>query len=160
MKICGFIFMLTLATSVYAQLGASRGAPDDGYAEGSSSGSGMLGGLIGSGTKSKSGVKVQDIDVANGSFRSKAEITAVVNQRVNDLKSIYNKYLKEKPDFTGKVALKFTIAPSGDITSINITSSTTRYPDFDNAIKDQVSKWKWKAKNGNTMVTVSFEFAE
>jgi len=173
MRLFWFIFMLALASSVYAQLGARRGAKDggfnDGYAEGGSGGlDGMLGGLVGSGdssgTKSKGGIKApsaKDIDVASGSSRSRAEIMAVTNQRVNGLKSIYYRYLENKSGFAGKVTLKFTIAPSGDITSINITSSTTSYPDFDNAIKDQVSHWKWKTiNNGNTTVTVPFEFAE
>jgi len=149
------------------ELGGRRGAPDGGfnagYAEGSSGG---LGGLIGGGSigKTKGGIKApsaKDIDVANDNSRSRAEIMAVINQHINGLKSIYDRYLKNKPGFIGKVALKFTVAPSGDITSINITSSTTRYPDFDNAIKDQVSKWKWKAINsGNSTATVPFEFAE
>jgi len=128
MRIFCFIFMLALASSVYAQLGGSRGAKDDGFNEGSAEGgSGMLGGLMGGG---KGIVKAQDIDLASGSSLSRAEIMAVTNKHFNGLKSI------------------------------NITSSTTRYPDFDNAIKDQVSKWKWNAKSGNTTATVPFEFAE
>jgi len=69
--------------------------------------------------------------------------------------------LKQKPGFNGKVTLKFTIAPSGDIISIDIVSSTTGYSEFDNAIKDMVSKWKWKAiKSGNTTPTIPFSFTE
>jgi len=164
-----------LQTSGKTELGGRRGAADggfnDGYAEGGSGGlDGMLGGLMGGGggsigTKSKGGIKApsaKDIDMGSGDgSRSRAEIMAVVNQRVNGLKSIYNRYLKNKPGFTGKVTLKFTIAPSGDITTISIVSSTTGYPEFDNAIKDQVSKWKWKQiKSGNTTPTIPFNFAE
>jgi TonB family protein len=164
-----------LQTSGKTELGGRRGAADggfnDGYAEGGSGGlDGMLGGLMGGGggsigTKAKGGIKApsaKDIDMGSGDgSRSRNEIMAVVNQRVNGLKSIYNKYLKNKPGFSGKVTLKFTIAPSGDITSISVASSTTGYPEFDNAIKDQVSKWKWKAiKSGNTTPTIPFNFSE
>jgi len=124
---------------------------NDGYEEGDSGDlDGMLGGLMsGGGDSSKDGA------------RSRAEIMAVVNQRVNGLKSVYNRYLKNKPGFTGKVVLKFTIAPSGDITTISVVSSTTGYPEFDNAIKEQVSKWKWKQiKSGNTTPTIPFSFKE
>jgi TonB family protein len=131
---------------------------------------GMLGGLVvgGSGsigTKSKGGIRApsaKDIDMGSGDgSRSRAEIMAIVNQHVNSLKSIYTRYLKDKPGFTGKVTLKFTIAPSGDITFINIVSSTTGYSEFDNAIKEQVSKWKWKQiASGNTTPTIPFDFAE
>jgi TonB family protein len=146
------------------------GGFNEGYAEGGSGGlDGMMGGLMGGGggsigTKSKGGIKApsaQDIDMGSGGARSRAEIMAVVNQRVNGLKSIYNRFLKNKPGFKGKVTLKFTIAPSGDIVSISIVSSTTGYPEFNNAIKDHVSHWKWKQINsGNTTPTIPFNFEE
>jgi len=70
-------------------------------------------------------------------------------------------HLKLKPSFSGKVTLKFTIAPSGDIVSISIVSSTTGYAEFDNAIKNMVATWKWKSiPSGNTTPTVPFNFTE
>jgi len=102
-----------------------------------------------------------NIDMASDAVRSKAEITAVFNARMPDLKSIYNKYLLLKPGFSGKVTIKFTIAPSGDIVSISIVSSTTGYGEFDNVIKEQVSRWKWnRIESGNTTATIPFSFAE
>jgi len=93
--------------------------------------------------------------------RSKAEIMQVISARVPSLKNIYNKYLKLKPDFSGKVILKFTIAPNGKISSISIVSSTTGYAEFDDAIKDMVATWKWKViKSGNTTAMVPFNFTE
>ncbi|MCL2283872.1 MAG: TonB family protein, partial [Fibromonadales bacterium] len=93
--------------------------------------------------------------------RSKAEIMAVVNARMPGLRNIYNKYLKLKPGFSGKVTLKFTIAPGGDIVSIAIVSSTTGYSEFDNAVKNMVATWKWKQiKSGNTTPTIPFNFTE
>ena len=140
-------------------------------AEGSSGGVGdILGGLMGGsadgiGTKSKGGLKTpsaKDIDMGSGdSSRSKAEIIAVVNARMPGLRNIYNKYLKLKPGFSGKVTLKFTIAPGGDIVSISIVSSTTGYGDFDNAVKNMVATWKWKKiQSGNTTPTIPFTFTE
>jgi TonB family protein len=93
--------------------------------------------------------------------RFKEDIMQVVNACMHDLKKIYDNHLKKKPGFSGKVTLKFTIAPSGDIISINIVSSTTDYPEFDEAIKNTVCKWKWKAiKSGNTTPTIPFNFSE
>jgi TonB family protein len=77
------------------------------------------------------------------------------------LKKIYNQYLKQKPGFSGKVTIKFTIAASGKIIDINIVSSTTGNVKFDKAIKDSVATWKWKAiKGGNTTPTIPFNFSE
>ena len=102
---------------------------------------------------------VRDIDMGTDSYRSKQEIIAVANHHFPDLTNIYNKHLKLKPDFSGKVALKFTIAPSGEIISISIASSATGYPEFDNAVKDAVADWKWKAiKSGNATITIPLNF--
>jgi TonB family protein len=107
-------------------------------------------------------LSTKDIDMGNGdASRSKAEIMAVVSARMPGLRNIHNKYLKNEPGFSGKVTLKFTIAPSGDIISISIVSSTTGYSEFDNAVKNMVSTWKWKAiKSGNTTPTIPFDFTE
>ena len=164
-----------LQTSGKTELGGRRGSAtggfNDGYAEGGSGGIGdMLGGLMGGsaggiGTKARGGLKApsaRDIDMGSGDgSRSKAEIMAVVNARMPGLRNIYNKYLKLKPGFSGKVTLKFTIAPGGDIVSISIVSSTTGYGDFDTAVKNMVATWKWKAiKSGNTTPTIPFNFTE
>jgi TonB family protein len=113
-------------------------------------------------TKARGSIKApnaRDIDMGKDDSRSKAEIMAVVNSRMIGLRNIYNKHLNLKPGFSGKVTLRFTIAPSGDITDISIVSSTTEYPEFDNAIKDMVSTWKWKTiKSGNATATIPFTF--
>jgi TonB family protein len=106
------------------------------------------------------GIGTEDIDMGSGDgSRSKQEIMQVVNARMPGLGNIYNKYLNLKPGFSGKVVLKFTIAPGGDIISIAIVSSTTDYFEFDNAVKNMVATWKWKViKSGNTTITVPFNF--
>ncbi|MDR1830655.1 MAG: TonB family protein [Candidatus Fibromonas sp.] len=151
--------------------GSASGGFNEGYAEGGSGGIGdMLGGLMGGsaggiGTKAKGSLKApsaRDIDMGSGdNSRSKAEVMAVVNARMPGLRNIYNKYLKLRPKFGGKVTLKFTIVPSGDVIDIAIVSSTTDYSDFDNAVKNMVAAWKWKAiKSGNTTPTVPFNFSD
>ncbi|MCL1955891.1 MAG: TonB family protein [Fibromonadales bacterium] len=146
--------------------GSATGGFNDGYAEIGDALGGLMGGSAGGlGTKAKGSLKApsaRDIDMGSGDgSRSKAEIMAVVNVLMPGLRNIYNKYLKLKPGFSGKVTLKFTIAPSGDIVSINIVSSTTHYDEFDEAVKNMVATWKWKAiKSGNTTPTIPFNFTE
>lgn len=151
--------------------GKADGAFNDGYAEGGSGGIGdMLGGLLGGGggsisTKAKGSIRTpseRDIDMgAGGGSRSVSEIMAVVRARTPGLRHIYNKYLKLRPGFAGKVTLAFTIAPGGDIISIKIASATTGYDEFDGDIQDAVSRWRFKViKSGNTSVTIPFSFSE
>jgi len=163
---------ITSGSTCDTELGGRRGSAlaTDGCAEGGSISS-QLGCLMGGnagesdlGTKAKASLKApsaRDIDMDGDAARSKAEIMAVVNARMPGLRNIYNKYLKLKPDFSGKVTLKFTIAPSGDIFNIDIVSSTTGYGEFDNAVKNMVATWKWKViKSGNTTPTIPFNFVE
>ena len=149
------------------KLGGRRGKPD-GEGDG-------LAGLLqkdgagenanGNTTKAKGNVKTlaeKDIKVISGGrARSAADIMKVVRQRIPGLRHIYNKFLKRKPGFQGKVALKFTIAPGGEISSISVDSSTTGYGEFDAAIKEAVSRWPFdEVKSGNTTVTIPFAFSE
>ena len=124
----------------------------------------LLGGGGGIATKAKGSIRTpdeRDIKIDNGGSRSAAEIMKVVRQRTPGLRHIYNKFLKKKPGFQGKVTLKFTIVPSGDIISIAIASSTTGYGEFDADIKSDVSRWRFgKVASGNTTVTIPFTFAE
>ena len=164
-----------LQTTGKTVLGGRRGKADggfnEGYAEGGSGGIGDgLAGLLGGGgggiaTKAKGSIKtpsMRDIDMgAGGGSRSAADIMKVVRQRTPGLRHIYNKCLKKKPGFQGKVTLRFTIAPGGEIISISTVSSTTGYGEFDNEVKNAVSRWTFsKVKSGNTTVTIPFTFSE
>ena len=164
-----------LQTTGKTVLGGRRGKADggfnEGYAEGGSGGIGDgLAGLLGGGgggiaTKAKGSIKtpsMRDIDMgAGGGSRSAADIMKVVRQRTPGLRHIYNKCLKKKPGFQGKVTLKFTIAPGGEIISISTVSSTTGFSEFDTEVKNAVSRWTFsKVKSGNTTVTIPFTFSE
>ena len=164
-----------LQTTGKTVLGGRRGKADggfnEGYAEGGSGGIGDgLAGLLGGGgggiaTKAKGSIRTpseRDIDMgAGGGSRSAADIMKVVRQRTPGLRHIYNKFLKKKPGFQGKVTLKFTIAPGGEVISISIASSTTGYGEFDAQVKSAVSRWTFsKVKSGNTTVTIPFTFTE
>ena len=145
---------------------------NDGVAAGGSGGLGKaLGNLFGPAggapiTKSMKGnmktPSVRDIDIGSGGgSRSASDIMKVVRQRTPGLRHIYNKHLKKNPGFEGKVTIKFTIAPGGEIISIAVVSSTTGYGAFDEDIKNMIASWTFsKIKSGNTTVTLPFTFSE
>lgn len=129
-----------------------------------------LAGLLGGGgggiaTKAKGSIRTpseRDIDMGAGNgSRSKSEIQKAIMQRTPGLRHIYNKFLKKKPGFAGKVTLTLSIAPDGEVVKISVASSTTGYKAFDDEIKTAVSRWKFsKVKSGNTTITVPFTFSE
>ena len=165
-----------LQTHGTTKLGGRRGAPNRGFNEaafaGGSGGIGdALGGLVGGsagplGTKAMKGhIKApnpNEIDMgAGGGSRSASDIMKVVRQRTPGLRHIYNKHLKKNPGFQGKVTLRFTIAPGGEIINMALVSSTTGYSAFDSDIKNAVAKWTFGViKSGNTTVTIPFTFTE
>ena len=165
-----------LQTHGTTKLGGRRGPVNAGFNEGSfAGGSGgigdALGGLVGGsagplGTKAMKGhIKApnpNEIDMgAGGGSRSASDIMKVVRQRTPGLRHIYNKHLKKNPGFQGKVTLRFTIAPGGEIINMALVSSTTGYSAFDSDIKNAVAKWTFGViKSGNTTVTIPFTFTE
>ena len=106
---------------------------------------------------------VRDIDLKNEKnvSRSASDVMKVFRQRTPGLRHVYNRYLKKNPGFQGKITLKFTIAPKGEITDVSIVSSTTQNRKFDTEIQRYVSRWKFhKIKSGKTTVTIPLTFTE
>jgi len=157
-------------------IGAVRGKIDgtfneERFAGGSGGVKDLAGGIFGGhggriSTKAMKGnmkvPSVRDIDMgAGGASRSASDIMKVVKQRTPGLRHIYNKHLKKVPGFEGKITLRFTIAPGGEIISISLVSSTTKNSAFDNDIKNAIGRWTFGAiKSGNTTVTIPFTFTE
>jgi TonB family protein len=103
-------------------------------------------------------LRAKDINTDNG-FRSKQEILQVIDARISGIRNLHREYLKSYPGFKGTVTLKFTITADGNISNINVVSSTTDYTKFDDAVENMVSAWRWKfIESGNTTVTVPFKF--
>ena len=98
--------------------------------------------------------------------RSASQIMKVVRKETLRLKPIYNRYLKEryyngKESFAGKVTVKWSILPNGDVEKAEIVSATTEYPEFEKAVLEDIKQWKFdSAAYGKTTVTVPFTFSE
>ena len=157
------------------KIGEVRGKVSDGFNQGMFAGgsggigndiSNLIGGPAGAiSTQAMGNIKApkeNEIEWGSGpAARSATDIMKVVRQRTPGLRHVYNKYLKKRAGFQGKVTLRFTIAPGGEIISIALVSSTTGYSEFDNEIKNTVGRWRFsKVKSGNTTVTIPFTFTE
>ncbi|WP_158535479.1 MULTISPECIES: AgmX/PglI C-terminal domain-containing protein [unclassified Fibrobacter] len=104
--------------------------------------------------------KLTERDLKFEGSLSGEHLSKIVCPRTQGLRHIYNKFLKKKPGFEGRLVLQLTIAPDGSITNAVVKSSTTGYDDFDAEIKTAVSRWKFEKSDGITSVTVPFEFSE
>jgi len=98
-----------------------------------------------------------DFPFISKNSRSKLEIDAIAYKL--SLRSIYNSYLKQKPYFSGSIILKYDILPSGEVTNVEILSSTTDHPDFDKDIKNKIATFKYKEiESGNSTAILLFNF--
>jgi TonB family protein len=108
-------------------------------------------------------IKLKAADTSsNKASRLKQQIESSFYDNFRSFDGLYWKlYLEDESfklssDLSGKITLRFIIAPSGNITDIFIVSSTTDYPEFDNKFKGLVSK-RIMEEVGAT-VTVTFNF--
>jgi len=60
--------------------------------------------------------------------------------------------LREEPGLQGKVVLKLTIAPSGQVTGLTIVSSELKKPDVEERLLARIRTFDFGAKDVNVMV--------
>src|SRR6185503_3221473 len=63
--------------------------------------------------------------------RALEDIRLVFERNKSSIYAIYNRALREEPGLQGKVVLKLTIAPSGQVTGLTIVSSELKKPDVE-----------------------------
>ena len=88
-------------------------------------------------------VKIEDgLTVLKGRSVKKLNEILEQNSQTHSLK-IYNEFLKKRPRFKGKIVVRITVIPSGDVEKVEIVSATTDYPEFEKAIVDDLMQWKY-----------------
>lgn len=102
--------------------------------------------------------KPSDVELGGeAGSRSPESILRVIRQHIGGFRYTYEKYLRDNPNLGGKISLKFTIAPSGDIIQISIVSSNTGNGTLDDEIKDKARRMKFdQIEKGNVTVTYAF----
>jgi TonB family protein len=101
-------------------------------------------------------------EAQGGTSRSSASILAVIRSHAPGLRHLYNTHLKLRPGLSGKVTLRFAIAPSGEVVDAGLAGSTTSDGDFDAEVMKKVLSWRFEPVKapGNDIVTVPFNFSE
>jgi TonB family protein len=102
--------------------------------------------------------KPSDVELGGeAGSRSPESILRVIRSNIGGFQYSYQKYLRDNPNLGGKISLKFTIAPSGDIIQIQIVASNTGNSTLDDEIKDKARRMKFdQIEKGNVTVTYAF----
>lgn len=70
----------------------------------------------------------------------------------------YERQLSASPELFGKVAVRFTIGPTGSVETQNIGDTTLRNATVEGCILNKVASWKFPAPSGGTKVMVTYPF--
>jgi len=85
-------------------------------------------------------------------------IAQYIRSQLGQILYCYERQLSANPDLYGKVAIKFTIAGSGDVETQRIGDSTLRNSTVEGCILQKVARWKFPAPEGGTKVLVTYPF--
>ncbi|MBX3619015.1 MAG: TonB family protein [Rhizobacter sp.] len=84
--------------------------------------------------------------------RSIEDIRLVFERNKGAIYAIYNRALREDPTLQGKVVLKLTIAPSGEVSDVRIESSELKNPELERKLLARIKQFDFGAKQVETMV--------
>ncbi|MFZ5517278.1 MAG: AgmX/PglI C-terminal domain-containing protein [Candidatus Zhuqueibacterota bacterium] len=76
-----------------------------------------------------------------GLVRNADHVTMVVNSHNRAIQDCFKQVLKNAPDAKGKVVVRFTVTPSGQVSSANILSSTIDDKAMLRCIVSRISRW-------------------
>jgi TonB family protein len=84
--------------------------------------------------------------------RALEEIRLVFDRNKGSIYTIYNRALRLDPTLQGKVVLKLTIAPSGQVIDCQIVSSELRAPELERKLLARIRQFNFGAKDVEVMV--------
>lgn len=80
--------------------------------------------------------------------RSDREVQLVFDQNKGALFALYNRALRSNPHLKGKMVLSLTIAPSGEVTAVEIVSSELGDAELERRIQLRVRRFDFGAREG------------
>lgn len=85
--------------------------------------------------------------------RSREEIELVFDRNKGAIFALYNRALRQDPSLEGKLVLRLTIAPSGEVTFCEIVSSELGDPELEQKLVQRVLMFRFEAKDVEPVTT-------
>ena len=85
--------------------------------------------------------------------RSREEIEMVFDKNKGAIYAMYNRALRRDPTLQGKLVLKLTITPAGQVVDCEVVSSELESPDFERKLVARVKLFRFEAKDVETVTT-------
>ncbi|MCC6276355.1 MAG: FHA domain-containing protein [Oligoflexia bacterium] len=124
---------------------------------------GRGGGLSGYGTGSL-GAKKNATILAGGEEMTatgtidKEAIRRVVQSNLGQIRSCYEKGLNKNPSLYGKVTIKWSIGPGGNVISAGVGATTMNAPEVENCLVARLRTWKFPEPPPGTVADVAYPF--
>jgi TonB family protein len=83
-------------------------------------------------------------------------IAKVIRRHQNEIKYCYESELNKNPSLAGKVAVAFTIDPTGAVAEANVTESTLNNSTAENCMLSRIRRWKFPEPKGGGVVAVTY----
>lgn len=123
---------------------------------GGQSASGMGGLAAGSTGNAGVGLIEEEGEITGGLDRE--VIAQYIKSKLGQILYCYERQLSANPDLFGKVAVKFTIAASGQVEQQLIGDTTLKNATVEGCILNRVAGWKFPQPSGGTRVLVTYPF--
>jgi TonB family protein len=85
--------------------------------------------------------------------RSREEIELVFDRNKGAIFALYNRALREDPTLAGKLVLRLTIAPSGEVSFCEVVSSELGNEDMERKLVQRVKLFRFEAKDVEAVTT-------
>lgn len=85
--------------------------------------------------------KMADLNL-KGKTRSAQEVIRVVQSHTRALQDCYKQELRYDPTINGKILVRFTIDPDGNVNGASIVSSTLNSPRMEECILNRIKRWR------------------
>lgn len=95
--------------------------------------------------------------VVGGSL-SKEVIRRIIRRHINEVRFCYEQRLRAVPSLTGRVDVKFVIAPDGGVRAASVARSTAGDPGVERCIVSAVRRWNFPSPGGGGIVPVTYPF--
>ncbi len=90
---------------------------------------------------------------SNKASRSREEIELVFDKNKGAIFALYNRALRMDPSLEGKLVLRLTIAPSGEVTACEVVSSELGDPELERRLVQRVMLFRFDARDVEPVTT-------
>ena len=88
----------------------------------------------------------------------KEAVRRIIRRHMSEITSCYERALQQDPNVSGKVAMRFVIGPTGEVTETGATENTTSNADLEACMNGRIRTWMFPAPNGGGIAEVNYPF--